>query len=276
VDSCGIDTHVLTHVNDGLLGHAALVAYQFDPQPGYLAFAQRVADYLMVTARRTADGTLCHIEDTVWDDTLISVVPFFLEMGQVSGDASYVDEAAEQMVKHSTHLQNGTTNLYHHAWHEEPDELLSPSYWARGNSWPMIASPLLIHNLPETHTLRTDIITSTHDHAQALAAVQDTSGLWRTVMNRPDFYLESAGSAGIAYGLECGIQQGWLAEEMATHVEAARLGLWEKVAADGTLTDVSASTPPLVPEELYNAIPHDVMQLFGQGMGLLILGGTCP
>ena len=271
VDSCSVETYTIAHVNDGLLGYAALVAYQFDPQPGYLAFAEEVADYLMLTAQRTADGTLTHFGDTVWDDTLISVVPFFIEMGYVTGDSAHLDEAAEQMIGHSGILQHATTSLYHHAWDESSDELLSPSYWARGNSWPMIASAQLLDSLPYTHTLRPQIVARTQDHAQALAALQDTSGRWRTVVNRPDFYLESSGSAGIAYGLSRGIQGGWLAPDLTASAQAAWLGLWEKVAADGTLTDVSAPTGPMIPEEMYNAIPYDAMQLYGQGMGLLFL-----
>ena len=45
----------------------------------------------------------------------------------------------------------------------------------------------------------------------------------------------------------------------------------QKISADGTLTDVSAPTGPMEDEEAYNAISHDAMQLYGQGMGLLFL-----
>ncbi|MDY7076331.1 MAG: glycoside hydrolase family 88 protein [Chloroflexota bacterium] len=271
VDSCSIATYTITHVNDGLLGYASLMAYQFDPQPDYLVFAQRVADYLTNTAQRTSDGTLTHVDDTVWDDTMISVVPFLIEMWQVTGDHLYLDEAATQVVQHAAILQDPATGLYRHAWRESTDEYLSPSYWARGNSWNMIASAQLLDVLPITHTLRPQIVAVAQSQAQPLVAQQDSSGLWRTVVDRPDFYLESSGSAGIAYGLLCGVQGGWLPPDMAESAGAARLGLWRKVSADGTLTDVSAPTGPMVPEESYNAVLHDDMQLYGQGMGLLAL-----
>ena len=78
VDSCDTATFTITHVNDGLLGYAALVAYQFDPQPEYLAFAHRTADYLLNTAQRTSNGALTHYDGQVWADTVLGAVPFFV------------------------------------------------------------------------------------------------------------------------------------------------------------------------------------------------------
>lgn len=271
VDSCTIDTYTIEHVNDGLLGYGALMAYQFDPQPGYLAFAERVADYLLNTAPRTSDGTLAHFDTQVWADTLISAVPFLVEMNRVSGDQLYLDEAAIQIVLHAEVLQDPTTDLFSHAWDEETGEYLSPSYWARGNSWNMIASAQLLNALPVTHALRSQIVSIAQDQAEALAALQDPSGLWHTVVDRSDFYLESSGSAGIMYGLRCGVQAGWLLPDLESATRAAWLTLWRKVSADGTVADVSAPTGPMNDEEAYNAISHRAMQLYGQGMGLLAL-----
>ena len=135
----------------------------------------------------------------------------------------------------------------------------------------MIASAQILDALPVTHTLRSQIVTIAQSQTQALVAWQDAGGLWHTVVNRPDFYLESSGTAGIAYGLNCGIQQGWLPQDLDEHVQAAWLGLWQKVSADGTLADVSAPTGPMANEQGYNAVPHDGMELYGQGMGLLAL-----
>ncbi|MGD8998296.1 MAG: glycoside hydrolase family 88 protein, partial [Anaerolineae bacterium] len=271
VDSCAIDNYTITHVNDGLLGYGALMAYQFDPQPDYLAFAERVADYLMDAAPRTPKGTLAHFEGQVWADTLISAVPFLVEMNRVTGDPVYLDEAATQVMLHAEVLQDPTTNLFSHAWDEAADEYLSASYWGRGNSWNMIASAQLLNALPVSHGLRSQVVSIVQDQAEALAALQDPSGLWHTVVDRPAFYLESSGSAGIAYGLRCGLRAEWLPPELEAVAEQARLGLWRKVLADGTLTDASGPTGPMRDEEAYDSIPHETMQLYGQGMGLLAL-----
>jgi rhamnogalacturonyl hydrolase YesR len=54
IDSCIKIKTAITHVNDGLLGYAALVVYQEEGGADRLAFAQRVAVYLTNAAPRTA------------------------------------------------------------------------------------------------------------------------------------------------------------------------------------------------------------------------------
>jgi unsaturated rhamnogalacturonyl hydrolase len=107
--------------------------------------------------------------------------------------------------------------------------------------------------------------------AAALRLLQDASGLWHTVLTRPDSYLETSVSALIGYAFERGIQEGWLDEDAyATVAEAAALGVWRQVLADGTVTNVSGPTWPMLTEEEYNAKPHDSLQLYGQGVALLL------
>jgi unsaturated rhamnogalacturonyl hydrolase len=273
VDGCGLATYPIGHVNDGLLGYAALIAYQIDPQPGYLAFAQRTADYLMAQAERTADGTLTHFHDQVWLDTQLGVVPFLTEMTRVTGATGYRDEAATQFVRHAAHLQDATSGLYAHGWQASTDTYLSTAHWGRGNAWSALAGAQLLAVLPPTHTLRSQVVAIVQRQALALAAQQDGSGLWHTVVDRPDFYQETSGTAGILYGLACGRRGGWLPDTLATHVTAARLALWREVTPAGVLGDCSAPTAPMANAADYNAIPHDSLQLYGQGLALMAFAG---
>ena len=50
----------------------------------------------------------------------------------------------------------------------------------------------------------------------------------------------------------------------------ATLGVWRQVLADGTVTNVSGPTWPMLTWEEYNARPHDSLQLYGQGVALLL------
>jgi unsaturated rhamnogalacturonyl hydrolase len=276
VDSCKISNRSITSVNDSLLGYGALMAYQYYSQPVYLNFAGQVADYLMYEAPRTSEGALTHIEDMVWVDTLVSVVPFLIEMSRVTGDPRYLGEAAFQIIQHSEILQDPNTGLYWHAWRESTGEYISKVYWARGNSWNMIASAKVLNALPITHTLRPRIIKIIKDQSNNLIEEQNPEGLWYTVVDRPDFYMESSGSAGIAYSLCEGVKNGWLSwSRVETSVERARLALWKKVLSNGKLMDVSAPTGPMSTAEDYNAISHYDLELYGQGMGLVFFV-NCP
>ena len=48
---------------------------------------------------------------------------------------------------------------------------------------------------------------------KALLDWQDDSGLWHTVLNESDSYLEVSGSASIAAGIYKGIHMGWYRTE---------------------------------------------------------------
>jgi len=262
----------ITHVNDGLLGYAALIAHETSGQPEHLAFAQRVADYLMNTAPRTADGTLTHDNNRVWVDTLLGTVPFLIEMSQVSGGSDiYADEAISQVIKHADHLQDPISGLYHHAWDESGHDPAGQFHWGRGNGWALLADVAVLSAIAPTHPQHSTILDIMQKQAAGLRLLQDAGGLWHTVLTRPDSYLEISASALIGYALKQGVQEGWLDEDAyAAVAQAATLGLWRQVLADGTVANVSGPTWPMLTEEEYNARPHDSLQLYGQGVALLL------
>ena len=277
IDGCIPLKTSITHVNDGLLGYAAVVAYQAYGKPEHLAFAQQVADYLMNTATRTADGTLTHEGDTVWDDTLVSVVPFLVELSQVTGVPTYLEEAIAQVVRHASYLQDPVSGLYYHAWDESESAPLSSVYWGRGNGWVLLADVEALAAMPITHPLRSTVLSAMQKQAAALRTLQDASGLWHTVVTRSDFYVESSATALIGYALKRGVRQGWLdTGAYLPVVRAAQIGVWRKVQIDGTVTYVSAPTGPMLNDVDYNAIPYASMQLYGQGVGLLLESPDLP
>jgi unsaturated rhamnogalacturonyl hydrolase len=277
LDHCLPQKQVITHVNDGLFGYVALIMYGQDPRPEYLTFAQKVADYFMVTAPRTANGTLTHEEGTVWVDTLLGVVPFLMEMGRVSGNSLYTEEAITQIIQHAAYLQDATTGLYHHAWDDNHQAMLGPAYWGRGNGWALLAEVAALSAIPVAHPRYHDVLAIMQRQAAGLLPLQDPSGLWHTVVTRPDFYLETSATALIASSFMDGVHRGWLtAQPYGPAAKAAILGIWRQVAADGTVANVSAPTGPMSAELDYNAIPHHAMQLYGQGVALLALSPLVP
>ncbi|MBN2004382.1 MAG: glycoside hydrolase family 88 protein [Anaerolineae bacterium] len=277
ITACMAEKEEFTHINDSMLGYVALVVYEATGEPAYLAFAERVADYVLTTAPRTSDGTFSHDEHRVWADTLLGAVPFLMTMGEVKDDPLYTDEAVEQLVRHTQHLQDPETGLYYHAWDEASlSSPLGKAYWARGNGWVLLADVTVLSSLPSSHPAYTSVLTAMQAHAAGLAPLQDASGLWHTVVSRPDFYLETSGSALIGYGLQRAVQEGWLDEQ--TYGPVARraiLGTWEQVLADGTVLNVSAPTWPMLEDE-YNERPYDVLQLYGQGAALLLGSSNVP
>ncbi len=262
----------IDQVNDGLLGYAALIAYQADHQPQQLAFAQQVADFMMNTAQRAPDGTLLHLQDQplIWDDTLLSAVPFLIEMNKVSGNSRYLDEAIAQTIQHAAYLRDPSSGLYHHAAYMT-GTLYAPTYWARGNGWALLADVELLSAMPITHPQRATVLDYFQQQAATLKLLQDATGLWHTVVNRPDFYLESSGSALIGYALRQGARAGWLDDaQFAPSAQVTLIGVWSVTASDGLVGEASGPTGPMVFEDWYNLIPKGKLELYGQGAALLL------
>ena len=244
------------------------------------------ADYLFDKAPRTQDGTLIHLGDMVWDDTLIVVIPFLLEMWQSTGEAHYLDEAVAQMQGHAAHLQDPATGLYHHAWAEAADAYTGPSYWGRGNGWALWAQAAVLAALPPADVRRPPLLAAFRRHAAALAAVQSAdqpadqpadpsaAGQWRTVVTRPDFYAETSATALISAGLLLAAAHGLDAGTLLTPAQAGAAATWRQVSADGTVRGVSGPTGPMQEEEAYNRIPVADFTLYGQGFVLLVGAGV--
>jgi len=81
----------------------------------------------------------------------------------------------------------------------------------------------------------------------AIARLQDESGLWHTVIDRPDSYLEASSAAGfaLAFGRALRTRIAGLDRELAKAAYARALSaICAKINPGGEFTDVSQQTPP--------------------------------
>jgi unsaturated rhamnogalacturonyl hydrolase len=207
----------------------------------------------------------------VWCDTMVSVPPFLVKMSQVTTNTIYFDEAVTQVLKHANRLQDPATGLYHHAWSASQSSYIGPAYWSRGNGWVLLGDVAVLSAMTDTHPSRTTLLNIFRAQAAALKPLQHSSGLWPNVVNHADYYLETSGTALIGDAFRQGVAAGWLdSYQYAAPAEAARLGVWRKVLADGMMTDVMVPTGPKASDAVYNTLPHSDLQLFGQGVALLV------
>lgn len=271
VDACERSGKQVEHVNDLLYGYGALVVYDRDPQQKYLDIAQAAADFVMQEAPRASDGTLLHLGDAAWPDTLIMAVPFLLKMGLTTNTAQYTQEAIVQTNLHSVHLQDASSALYRHAWPATPTGVSGPAHWGRGNGWLMAVAAEILRATPAGTPGRDTVLANFRRQADALLPMQSTSGLWPTVVDEPDFYLEASGSALIGAALLEGVARGWLdATRFGPAAQRARDGILAKMESSGILGGVSGPTGPMQDVAAYNTIPTGVLTRYGQGTALLI------
>jgi rhamnogalacturonyl hydrolase YesR len=185
--------------------------------------------WIFTGQQRLADGTLARnrpLANTLWLDDLYMSVPALAQMGALTGETKYFDDAVKQILQFSSRMFVKETGLYRHGWVEGMDP--HPVFhWGRANGWAIIAMTELLTVLPENHAGRAAVLAQYRAHAAGLAARQGRTGLWHQLLDRNDSYLETSASAMFVYSIARGINRGWL--DPLAYGPAVSLG-WNAVA----------------------------------------------
>lgn len=203
------------------------------------------ANYIRFKQFRLADGTIARQRpqpESLWADDAYMCIPALTQMGRLTGDRAWFDEAAKQTVQLARHLFNPQVGLYMHGKHlNQP--LVAEFRWGRANGWVLLAQCELLDWLPEDHPARAEVLATYRRHVQALADFQSGAGLWHQLLDKPDSYLESSASAMFVYGIAHGINRGWISP--VTYGAVAQAGwqaLAEKVNAQGQIESSCVGT----------------------------------
>lgn len=202
---------------------------------------------------RAVNGACSHRTGTVelWDDTVYMIGIALIGAYKASGDISYVEEFADQILSHAEHLYDPETGFWYHGWAETsfPAEDACSQYgwntnpahrnnefWGRGNGWIAMSLADVLEVLPVTDR-RYPQIKSMYEHMMnTLAKLQDRkTGLWRQlplhVKDRGNF-LESSCTAMFGYALAKGVRLGILLAGRLKAAEKAYEGLVEHCILD--------------------------------------------
>jgi rhamnogalacturonyl hydrolase YesR len=169
-------------------------------------------NYIMTKEFRLRDGTLARNRpqpNTIWLDDLFMSVPAIAQMGKLTGEVKYYDEASKQVLSYAKRMFNKEKGVFMHGWVEGMTE--HPEfYWARANGWAFMTEVELLEVLPENHPSRPQILQLLKAHAKGLAAYQSGTGFWHQLLDRHDSYLETSATAIYTYGLARAINRGWI------------------------------------------------------------------
>jgi len=178
---------------------------------------------------RLKDGTLARnrpLKNTLWLDDMFMGIPALAQMGKLTGNNAYTDDAVKQFLQFSKRMFNSQLNVYMHGWVESMEE--HPEFhWARANGWALLATEELLDVLPVNHPQRANILASLKKHIKGLTSYQSGSGFWHQLLDRSDSYLETSATAIYSYGISHAINQGWI--DAKTYGPAAILA-WNAVA----------------------------------------------
>jgi unsaturated rhamnogalacturonyl hydrolase len=204
------------------------------------------ANFISHKQLRLDDGTLCRdrpFRYSVWGDDMYMSVPFLAQMGAMTGNPAYLDDAARQVIGIGHRLRVASTGLYTHAWNTGNPDDHPHYYWGRANGWCFMAMAELLDVLPQDHPSRPEVLRMFRELAQAIASEQSGMGLWHQMLDRPDSYLETSCSAMFTYCFARGVDKGWLdAGAYGPVAQAGWNGLTTRIGSDGHIDGTCVGT----------------------------------
>lgn len=257
---------------------AAIALYAETGDEAYAAVPIEVLRFLEEDALRTEQGGISHMGTlnvrTLWIDSLFMFGMVLTRWGEFDDDDDALDEMRDQLDIFATLLQSDS-GLFVHAY-EWPLTYDTDIYWGRGNSWVTIAAAdyLRARTLRYEEDLRASEILARQIDG-VLAAQDADTGLWWSIMNRPDeVYLETSATALFTYGMIRAYRYGLVDDRVLAPATAAMEGLQGTIARDADdrpyVTGISGPTSVGTFDE-YSRVPLEDDLSYGVGGVILAL-----
>ncbi|MGL6174162.1 MAG: glycoside hydrolase family 88/105 protein [Cellulosilyticaceae bacterium] len=191
------------------------------------------------TQPRTKEGNFWHKKiypHQIWLDGLYMAQPFYMEYEtKFNGMGNYMD-IYKQFVNVEKLLKDEKTGLYYHGYDAsreifwcDKETGLSQNFWLRALGWFVMALVDTLEKMDEQIFFEyRKLMSIFRELIDALLKYQDESGMWYQVvdqMNRAGNYLETSGSAIMAYGILKGVRLGYLPERYKAYGEKAFYGV---------------------------------------------------
>jgi unsaturated rhamnogalacturonyl hydrolase len=243
--------------------------YETTRDKRHLALADQVLDFMLHKAERTQDGGLSHFngKPQLWVDTLDMCCPVFSHAARIKSQPELQAESVRQLEVFTRHLQDPASGLFYHMY-DEASAGHTPAFWARGNGWVVMSFTEVLKHEKADSSSRARLMERFPKLLAGIVPLQDdASGLWRTVLDAKDTYLETSASAMFLYGLAECRRLKLIEMPHANTMRKAWAGLAKQVDDQGRVIGVSAGTGP-GDKAKYAAIPQGTYT-WGTGAFLL-------
>lgn len=221
---------------------------------------------------RLPDGTLARnrpMPNTLWLDDLFMSVPALAQMGKLTGETKYYDDAVKQVLQFSKRMFNNEKGIYMHGWVQNMDP--HPEFhWARANGWAVMSMVELLDVLPESHPGRAEVLNFLKAHIKGLAGYQSGTGFWHQLLDKNDSYPETSATAIYTYAIARAINRGWIDKKAyGPMVLLAWNAVASKVNAGGQIEGTCVGTGMAFDPAFYYYRPVNLYAAHGYGPVLL-------
>ncbi|MCD2519004.1 glycoside hydrolase family 88 protein [Massilia sp. G4R7] len=221
---------------------------------------------------RLKDGTLARNRPqawSVWADDMYMSIPALAELGRMTGQRRYYDDAVKNALQLSGYLFNRQAGLYTHGIHLHEQDL-PQFYWGRANGWAVLALSDLLDVLPKNHPGYQKVLAQHRRALRGIAQQQSGEGLWHQMLDRHDSFLETSGSAMFVYAIAHAINQGWISPTTYGSIaQAGWGGVSSRINPHGGIEDGVVATTLAGDNVYYYNRPVSVNAMAGYGPVLL-------
>jgi len=254
---------IMNHVDLNMFGSLPLEFYQTTHDKRYFDLGLPYADTQWIipenaNSKQKLWGEKGYSWQTrLWIDDMYMITIVQAQAYKVTKDKKYINRAAKEMVMYLDSLQR-PNGLFYHA----PDV---PFYWGRGNGWMAAGMTELLRSLPKDNEDRLRILQGYQAMMKSLKNYQNPSGTWNQLIDDPNCWAETSGSAMFTYALISGVRHGWLNQnEFGPVARKAWLGLIPYINDKGAVTEVCVGTNKKNDKQYYYDRPRNVGDYHGQ------------
>lgn len=162
----------------------------------------------------------CNMSDNKfwwWADALYMVMPVMTKMYRLTGEVMYLDKLYENFLWSDSLMWDAEAQLYYrdgkYIWPKVTTSCDGgKSFWARGDGWVLAGLAKVLADMPRDYKHRDIFVQRFQQLAEGVARCQQADGYWsRSMLCEGDAPgPETSGTAFFCYGLEWGVNHGYL------------------------------------------------------------------
>lgn len=181
--------------------------YNIEPDTQKIARAREVMEYQMNTPNH---------DYWWWADGLYMVMPVMTKMYKITGNSLYLEKMHQYLTYADSIMYDAEAGLYYrdgkYVYPKHKSVSGKKDFWARGDGWVLAGLAKVLKDLPETDQYRNEYVERFCTMAKSVVACQQPEGYWTRSMLDPQHAPgpETSGTAFFTYGLQWGINNGFL------------------------------------------------------------------
>ncbi|MGN7720554.1 glycoside hydrolase family 88/105 protein [Chitinophaga sp. 22620] len=208
------------HVDYTVFGSVPLELYLQTKDVRYLTLGKGIADKQWGPPEGKRVKPESHVfynqgytwQTRLWIDDMFMITAVQSQAYRATGNRSYIDKAANEMILYLDSLQK-PNGLFYHA----PN---APFFWGRGNGWMAAGMSELLRSVPKDNPNRPRILKAYQTMMASLLKYQAEDGMWHQLIDDPKSWKETSCTGMFTFAMITGVKNGWL--DAKTYGPAAR------------------------------------------------------